>query len=313
MTTEEKNQEKRSGGFILPALLALLLLGVGYWGYSMKSKSDQLLGEKSQLTSELSKVSLVKEELKASVDSLNDAYSELSSENSSLKGDLKGANARVKNRERRIAKLKKQLADVENSNGSLSQQIQILVQTKAELESTITDLEMENDSLETLTVSLTQDLTQTKDAKLALERMNNSINEELKRLTLANFKATAFNVTTLLKNGKQHMRARRVRKVKASFDLMSVPEKYQGVRPVYMVITDEKATPIVVEDAINASIKVNGQNVDIQAVEAKEINISDSQRLSFTHDLAKKLKPGYYRVAVYTDIGMLGASSFRLR
>ncbi len=313
MTTEERYQEKKSNNFILPIILGLLLLGAAVWAFTLKSKNDNLNKKTAALTSEMTKLKEVKSQLRASVDSLSQAYEALNEENTSLQGDVEAANAKAKARYAKIARLKKQLAEANNSNAGLSAQIQTLLAAKNDLEASIVSLQMQNDSLKTLTVSLSEDLNQTKEDKAALERLNASINDELKRLTLSNFKATAFNVSTLLRNGKIHMRARRVRKVKVSFDLTNVPEKYQGVRPIYMVITDEKATPIPLEHPINATVKVNGQSIDIQAVEAKEINISDSQRLSFTHNLAKKLKRGYYRVAVYTDIGMLGGSSFRLR
>ena len=58
---------------------------------------------------------------------------------------------------------------------------------------------------------------------------------------------------------------------------------------------------------------MNGQPTDIIAAESKEVNITADQRLTFTHELADKLSTGYYRVALYTDIGLLGANSFRLR
>ena len=85
------------------------------------------------------------------------------------------------------------------------------------------------------------------------------------------------------------------------------------MRPLYLVVTDDKGTPIKDSNPIQAKVVVNGQDMDIQAVKVQEVNIEESQRLSFSHDLEEKLTTGYYRVAVYTDIGLLGASSFRLR
>ena len=144
--------------------------------------------------------------------------------------------------------------------------------------------------------------------------MNNSIQDEVKKLTLANFKASAFRVEVEKKRGsKATAKSRKAKRIKVSFDLTNVPEEYQGVRPLYLVISDDKATPIKLDNPIKAQIQVNGQTTDIIAAESKEINVTDNQRLSFSHDLAEKLGSGYYRVALYTDIGLLGANSFRLR
>ncbi len=313
MTTEHKYEEKRSNNLILPIILGLLMLGAAFWAFSLRSKNAKLSSDKAVLSSEMDKLGAIKANLNASIDSLNASFQDLAEENTALTGSLESEKAKAKKANSRYHHWKKKWQEAQNSNSSMAEQIQSLLAAKSGMESTIVSLQTQNDSLMQLTATLKEDLSETREAKKALERMNESINGELKRLTLANFKATAFNVTTLTKRGKQQMRAWLVRQIKVSFDLANVPEKYRGVRPVYMVITDEKSVPIPMENAIDAKVKVNGQELDLKAVEVKEINIDDSQRLAFTHKLAKKLKKGYYRVAVYTDIGMLGASSFRLR
>jgi len=136
---------------------------------------------------------------------------------------------------------------------------------------------------------------------------------EIENLTLANFKASAFQVVLEKKNKKATAKSRRARRLKASFDLTEVPAKYQGVRPIYLVITDETSSPIKLDNPIKAQVMVNDQATDIIAAEQKEISIEANQRISFTHDLSSKLKKGYYRVIAYTDIGILGTSNFRLR
>ncbi len=313
MTTEHKYEEKSSNNLILPIILGLLMLGAAFWAFSLRSANAKLTTDKAVLSSEMDKLGAIKANLNASIDSLNASFQDLAEENTALTGSLEAEKAKAKKANSRYHHWKKKWQEAQNSNASMAEQIQTLLAAKSGMESTIVSLQTQNDSLMQLTATLKEDLSETREAKKALERMNESINGELKRLTLANFKATAFNVTTLTKRNKQQMRAWLVRQIKVSFDLTNVPEKYRGVRPVYMVITDEKSVPIPMENAIDAKVKVNGQELALKAVEMKEINIDDSQRLSFTHKLAKKLKKGYYRVAVYTDIGMLGASSFRLR
>ena len=160
---------------------------------------------------------------------------------------------------------------------------------------------------------LEEDLGLAREENKALANLNKSIQEEVDRLTLRDFKATAFRVETEKKNNKATAKSRRARRLKVSFDLTQVPPEYQGLRPIYLVISDEQATPIKLDNPIKAQVAVNGQPTDLIAAESKEVNIAQNQRLSFTHDLAERLKSGYYRIAVYTDIGLLGASSLRLR
>lgn len=79
------------------------------------------------------------------------------------------------------------------------------------------------------------------------------------------------------------------------------------------MITNENGVPITSENPLQTESVVGGQRMDLIAQEAKEINLGDSQRLSFTHELSDKLNRGFYRASVFTDVGLLGAASFRLQ
>ena len=68
----------------------------------------------------------------------------------------------------------------------------------------------------------------------------------------------------------------------------------------------------IVKNGMQGEIVVNGQTMPLNAVSGKEVNITSNQRLSFSHNMEDKLKPGFYRVAVYADLGMLGSANFRL-
>ncbi len=303
---------------ILAALLFLFLLGTAFWGYGLKTEKEQLISEKTSLSKQLGEIEILKLDLEAEVDSLESAYFSLADENESLQESLKSEKARVRRRDQRIKSISNALAKEQTDNGTeindLRSQIQSLLASKAALESSIFSLRSENDSLRNMTVGLTKDLGKAREDNLAMANLNRSMEGELDRLTLANFKASAFNVEFLKRNSKKvTSKSRRAKKVKVSFDLTSVPQEYQGVRPVYLVITDEKATPIKLKEPITAQVVVNGQTQNISAAAAKEVNVQKSQRISFSHDLDEKLRSGYYRISIYTDIGLLGATNFRLR
>jgi len=203
-------------------------------------------------------------------------------------------------------------SDAEITN--LRAEIQNLLSAKAQLESSIANLKVENDSLRNRANVLEQDLNVARQNNTSLSQLNRTMEGELKRLTLANFKATAFRVEVEKKRkSKLTSKSRQAKKVVISFDVTEVPDQYQGVRPLYLVISDETGTPIKAKNPVNAQVTVNSQRMDIIAVEAKEIDITSNQRLSFTHDLEEKLRKGFYRILIYTDIGLLGSNSFRLR
>ena len=302
---------------ILGVIAILLALGLGYTIWSnMGLKNDKmgLMKKNETLSTELSDMELLKAELEVEVDSLQTAYEALSDENLTLASDLSDAKSRVKHRDKTIKAVKAANTDTEAQLFGLKQEIQSLLGAKSRLEGSILALQAENDSLRTRTGVLEVDLSTAREDNEELANLNRSIQEEVGRLTLANFKASGFRVELEKKrNSKVTAKSRRAKRILASFDLTNVPEKYQGVKNIYLVLSDDKGTPIKLDNPISASIKVNGQYTDIIAAEAKEVNITDSQRISFKHDLSSRLKKGYYRAAVFTDIGLLGASSFRLR
>lgn len=303
---------------IVAVLLALGLIGTGIWGFGLKDKAASLTSANEKMSAEISDLNKLKKDLEAEVDELETAYTNLSQENSDLQTNVEEAEKKVKRREATIRSLRKELAktnEVANETGSnLRYQITNLMNAKSALETSIRDLQSENDSLRNVAGQLQQDLSKARNENTELASLNKTMDDELARLTLANFKASAFRVEVQNKKGtKVTSKSRRARKLAVSFDLTGVPTEYQGVRPVYLVITDEKATPIKITNPIQAEVMVNGQTMQLQAAEAKEVNIEANQRLSFSHDLNEKLTSGYYRVVAYTDIGLLGATSFRLR
>lgn len=298
------------GLVVIIVILTLLLLWAGWWGRGQMSEKETLFAENTTMKGEIQGLEELKVDLVGEIDSLQIAYEALEEENEYLQSTAEEAEGKIRQKNRTIANLKKRAA---NESASLRTQIEDLLGVKKVLESQIADLEAENLSLKTENEQLTVDLASSRAETDALAQLNKTIQEELKRLTHATFKASGFRVEVEKRKPKATSKSKRARRVMVSFDLVNVPDEFQGVRPVYLVITDDKGTPIRVANPISAQVNVNGQAMDIQAVSSREENISQKQRLSFNHDLESKLRQGYYRVAVYTDVGLLGASSFRLR
>lgn len=298
---------------VVTVILSLLLLIAAWWGFSQRQTNQQLQSHNETLTKEISDLEELKVELQSEVDSLEMAYESLSLENDSLANSLTDAEMRLDKKDATIAKLNKSSNSSQAEISNLRAEIQALLEAKAMLESSIIVLQAENDSLRIRTGSLEADLGTAKEENAALANLNRTMQGEMDRLTLANFKATAFQVEVEGRKPKVTSKSKRAKRILVSFDLTNVPQIYQGVRPLYLVITNDKATPIKLENPIHATVSVNGQVNEILAAEAKEVKIEESQRLSFSHDLDDKLKSGFYRVIVYTDIGLLGASNFRLR
>ncbi len=297
---------KNNGAIIAAIILGVLLVGALIWGISQSSSKKKLETKTKQMTEQVSELELLKSDLEREVDSLIQEYQVLAGENEELQGSLGDAEAK-------LVSAKRALNSATSERNNLRAEIQALMAAKTELQGNIQALQAENDSLKLRMGILEEDLAMTTEEKKALAQMNQTIQDEVKRLTLANFKASGFRVVPSRKNDKVTTKSKKVRSLDVSFDLAEVPAKYQGVRPVYLSITDSNGNPIQAANPVKASSMVNGEAVELIAQEVKEVNIGDNQRLTFTHELDDKLDPGIYRAAVYTDIGLLGASSFQLR
>jgi hypothetical protein len=98
-----------------------------------------------------------------------------------------------------------------------------------------------------------------------------------------------------------------------SFDLADVPEPFQGPQKLYLVITNDKGSPIASTNPTKATVFAPTGPVEIQAQALKQVVLETTQRQSFTYKLDERLKSGSYVVAIYCDKGLLGASTFRLQ
>lgn len=295
---------------VVTVILLILLLLAGWWGLGLNNEKKALESDKEQLTSELGEMGAIKLKLEEEVANLQNTYDLLVEENEALQGTLATTQKQLVAKDVAIRNANKKSASESND---LKGQIEALLTVRDSLLSNITNLQEENQALREKAGILEEDLNIARQEKAALENLNKSMQAELDRLTLANFKASAFQVSVEQKNTKVTSKSRRARKINVTFDLTDVPEEYQGVKTIYLSVTDDKGTPIKVANPINKKITAGNQQIDIIAIEAKEVNIGASQRLSFVHELDEKLASGYYRASVYTDIGLLGATSFRLR
>ena len=214
-------------------ILAILLLVAGWWGLSQQKTNQQLEIHNKTLTNEISDLEELKVELQNEVDSLEIALESLSLENDSLSNSLLENKSRVSRRNKTISNLKKSNKSSTTEINNLKAEILSLLEEKAQLQSTIVGLQMENDSLRTRTGLLEANLGVAKEENAALSNLNRTMQGDIEQLTLANFKASAFQVDLERRNAKVTAKGKRIKQILVSFDLTNVPPEYQGVRPVY--------------------------------------------------------------------------------
>lgn len=291
-------------------VLALALIGSLIWGFNKNSQTVSLAEQNSETTAALDAMTALRDQLAREVDSLAGEYDLLASENTELNGKLAGSRDELANAQAALSKAKRNSTAQVND---LRAQIEALTAARGQLEGSISALQTENASLREQMGILETNLSESRQQNEQLSSMATSMESEIKKLTYDNFKASAFQVTPEVSRGNPTAKSGRAKRVVVSFDVANVPAEFQGVRPLFLVITDDKGTPIPRTDYIRTSVTVNGQRQDLMAVEAREENIGATQRISFTHTLENKLDAGYYRASVYTDLGFLGSSQFRMQ
>lgn len=304
----DQSTNSRIYGIIIGVLLLLsALLGFYLW-----QKSKSLMAEKERQELEIKQLEKEKKAITRSLDSLSNAYSDLRTENESLTSRIAASAQIVKEKETAI----KSMAETSTKElDDLKTQIDALKKAKSEMETIIRVLKEENAQLKGENTRLTEENIQLKTDKDQLTGqvtdLAKQLEEQIRKTQSASFKATSFRVE-VLRRDKTTGRARRARDLSINFDLADVPQSFQGVQPLYLVITDENGKPIASVNPIKKTIQAPAGAVEIIAQQSKQVNIGPTQRLNFSYKLEERLKAGNYVVAIYCDKGLLGASSFRV-
>lgn len=302
----------RTYGIVMTILFILALAGflITYFGKNKviaetSSERDELLIERTNLERDL--------------DSLQNVLQLASAENDSLEGSLSELQSLIQEKDALVSRLRAQSA---NTAKGLQNEINQLRQLRGELEGAIGQLQEENATLraenerltaenEQLTTERGQLTSQVED----LNKFNQTLQDQVAKLTRAGIKASAFRVDVETRSDKLTAKARRTREIAITFDLVDLPEEYQGEHTLYLVLTDVNGALLPIEGTMtSANIPTpSGNALQIQAQQTKDVNLSRVQRLSFNYPVEDRLKAGTYVATVYADFGILGSSSFRLR
>ena len=307
---------------IIAIVLGLLFLATLIWGITRNSAASKLADESAQQETEISQLEQLRDNLQQQVDSIAVIYETAAADNAQLKGELAEAQ---KTAQAALYDMRRAQKSRKNDNDVAYQmrlQIEDLITARANLERNLQALEEENATLRKDNVVLRQNLSDAKTEAYelakkseSLETINKRMESEISAITLGAFKATAMEVGMYRgsRGDKVTADASRVKRMSVSFDLTDVPAKYLGVRPIYLVMTDESGTPVISENPVRAKAMVNGAEMDVIALEGRDVNVEKNQRISFTHELDVKLQKGFYRVQILTDLGLLGAQNVQLR
>jgi chromosome segregation ATPase len=306
-------EEKKTSSLpiILGIILTLVALAAVYFGI----KHNQEVREAAIRQAEIDSLVAVRTNLETELNGLNLRYSAIAMENDSLKGSLESAREAIAKKDEQLRWAQRKAA---NDVKAIKEEIAMLETSKTEMQATINRLNQENETLKMSNAELTEKLNVSEQENTALkgqvgdlERANLLLEQRTSQLANSAYKASAMQVNIARRNDKATIKAGRARKFTVSFDLVEVPEEFQGEQNLYLTITD--ANGIAVSEG-GQKIKVGSasQALVIEALESKKVNVGPSQRIEFTHELSDKVKKGFYIFSVYADKGLVGSTMYQL-
>lgn len=296
------------------SIIAILLLvvstavGIYFW-----RKASNAGAENSRLTESVESLEAEKLRLEQQLDSLSLSYNDLRTENEDLSGKLASSSDLIAQKDAALKKIKSQNKRQLNE---LRTQVEELRHLKIEYETLITAIQVENEQLKAENQRLTDEnqQLQSENSNLSgqVDDLAKKLEDQIRKTQSAKFKASSFRVEVGRRNDKLTVRAKKAREVTVSFDLIDVPSNYQGAQHLYLSITDDKGQPIAAANPIKTTVEAPSGTISIVAQQVKAVSLGETQRLSFNYKLDEKLKRGNYVAAIYCNVGLLGASSFRL-
>ncbi len=308
-TLQPNNQNART---IAVVALILLALSVGTGIYFWKKAHDASL-ENSSLTENVHSLEATKTRIEHELDSLSMAYGSLRTENEDLRGKEASTAALIAQKDAAINQIK---AKKQRELGALKKQVEELQHIKVEYETLITAVKQENEQLKEENQRLlgeNQHLQkQNSDLSGQVDDFAKKLEEQIRKTQSAKFKASSFRVEVGRRNEKVTARAKKAKEITVSFDLMDVPEKYQGEQHLYLVLRDNKGIALASTNPIKTTIETPTGNMPITAQQVKAVSLGETQRLSFNYKLDDRIKGGNYTATIYCNVGLLGGSSFRL-
>jgi hypothetical protein len=304
-------------------IAAVIILAVLIGGGLMMNHQVKLQNENEQLTVQVDSLLEQKAALLVEMESLQLAFEDEHSRADSLSTILTEVQTQVAQRNAAAIKIKNQHT---TEVGALKKEIEELRKLRIEAEGYVNQLRDENAALLAQNTELTQTLGEVQNANETLtakgqallvsndqlQTNNSSLKESVAKLKAASVKASGFQITTDKKSGKSTLNAKKVKAINISFDMNAVPAEHQGNQTLYLVVTDEMGVPAKVDNPVRVRITTDGQIMEIESQQSKEVKLVANQRIDFEQQFDSKLKAGKYKATIYSKVGMLGSSNFVL-
>jgi hypothetical protein len=282
---------------VLTGLLLLTITSTAFYynsGQNYRSEAD-----KARLSRD--SVLAVKQLLDKEVQDMKIDLLNVKGHNEELDKKLSDSELALQEKQNLIDKLMAENATV----FSLRKQLKALKADHATMEKQIQDLLAENQQLQSLNASLVQNVSRLEKDKLALQ-------EQLNLADKLNSKAGNFRIDMLHNSNKVTAKSKRTNEIGISFDLpANLSDENPGNKEMYLVILDPQGKPVQNKSNKNFTLK-NGNTVS--AIKTQIVEWSKNpQTIKMNIKMENKIRSkGVYKIQVYTEDGMIGASQMRM-
>jgi len=297
-TVVVKNNNNRN---VLTGILIVALLAT--WGYIIydKNKTKQ---EKQDLTMQIVNSDSSKNELQ---NELNDAARRLD--------DLKTSNVKadslLKTKDKDIEALKSKVQAILNDKHATAAQLAEAKRLVAELKGNIEVYTAQIDSLKTANVQLTQEKQQVTEERDVANKNYDSANHVIKEKedvidNGSTLHASNFSIIGLKeKSGgkeKETTTAKRVDKLRISFDIDENRITQTGPKDIYVCITSPDGNPVAV-DALGSGKFVIRDGSEIPFTKKVQINYVQGQKQPVTVEWSQNsnFQTGNYKIEIYNN------------
>jgi hypothetical protein len=293
-----KNNNNRN---ILTGILIVALLGT--WGYIIydKNKTKQ---EKQDLTTQLVNSDSSKNELQRE---LNDAALRLDM----LKTSNVKADSLLKTKDKDIDELKDKIQKILNDKNATASQLAEAKRLIAELKGNIETYTAQIEELKTENTQLTQEKQQVTQERDIANKNYDSANQVIKQKedvidVGSTLHASNFNIVGLKEKsgGKEKITttAKRVDKLRISFDIDENRITQTGPKDIYVCITSPDGNPVVV-DALGSGKFVTRDGVERPFTKKVQINYVQGQKQPVTVEWSQNsdFQTGNYKIEIYNN------------
>lgn len=299
------------GGVAVIAIAAAIYMGVN---------SNFFKSETERLQDELTELNATRDTLEGDLAEMETSYDTQIAVNDSLSFEIEERVQEVEGLKQRLSSVRSQLANSKANTEEIKARLAKIEALKAELEADIVNLKEENQELLASSDELSTELAAQKaqvanlNEKVAdLTEANQKISEHLYRVAPAGYRADNFSVAFEKRNDKLTSKAKKIDEIRVSFSLDNVPADKQGNGALYLTLTNVLGETVAEVPASEVMVKGRMENLKINAVDAKEVKLQQTQSVDMVVRADKNLEEGEYNLLVFSDHGYLGSTGFVLR